>query len=152
MSARTLACAALIAAALSGGAPGARAENIAVVLDHAKVMKLPDGARTVVVGNPAIADVAVQKSGVMVITGKSFGVTNLIALDASGALIAESNVSVQPPVAGMVVVQRGLDRESYSCTPVCAPALVPGDGQSFFGNVNTQTTSRNTLAAPPQQR
>ncbi len=69
-------------------------ESVIVKVDHAKVVRLPEKAQTVIVGNPAIADVAVQKNGVMIVTGKSFGVTNLIALDAAGTLLAESLVRV----------------------------------------------------------
>ena len=86
-------------------------EPFTVVIDHAKVLRLPDRTQTVIVGNPAIADVAVQKSGILVLTGKSFGRTNLIALDGAGALLAESFVSVQAPDDAIVTVQRGLDRE-----------------------------------------
>jgi Flp pilus assembly secretin CpaC len=56
-----------------------------VHLDQAKVLKLPEKTATLVVGNPLIADVAVQPGGIMVVTGKSYGVTNLVALDRGGA-------------------------------------------------------------------
>ena len=92
-------------------------DAVSVVIDHAKVLRLPDGAQTVIVGNPMIADVSVQKTGILVLTGKSYGQTNLIALDGGGTLIAESLISVQAPEDAVVTVQRGLDRESYSCTP-----------------------------------
>ena len=55
---------------------------LAVMIDHARVVKLPERTQTVIVGNPSIADVTVQRNGIMVVTGKSYGVTNLIALEA----------------------------------------------------------------------
>ena len=70
---------------LAFGASPARAETdlIAVTLDQAKIAKLPAGATTLIIGNPMIADVAMLKNNnSMVITGKGFGQTNLIALDA----------------------------------------------------------------------
>ena len=103
-----------------------------VVVDHAKVVRLPEKAQTVIVGNPGIADVSVQRNGVMVVTGKSFGVTNLIALDASGALLAESLVRVGAASDSVLTVQRGLERETYSCTPSCQPAMQLGDAQRYF--------------------
>lgn len=121
-------------------------QTVLVLVDHAKVMRLPERAQTVIVGNPAIADVAIQRSGVMVVTGKSFGVTNLIALDASGTLLAESLVRVGAASDAVLTVQRGMDRESYSCTPVCQPSVQLGDAQKYFGEVGGQTTSRNALA------
>ncbi len=94
-----------------------RRERFSVQVDNAKVIRLPEKTQTVVVGNPMIADITLQKNGVVVLTGKSFGSTNLIALDGKGAMLAESTISVQAPQASIITVQRGLDRESYSCTP-----------------------------------
>jgi Flp pilus assembly secretin CpaC len=131
------------AAAPQGAAP----ETVVVMVDHAKVVRLPEKAQTVIVGNPGIADVSVQKNGVMVVTGKSFGVTNLIALDANGALLAESLVRVGAASDSVVTVQRGLDRESYSCTPSCQPTARLGDAQRYFGEVSGQAVARSTAAA-----
>lgn len=121
-------------------------ESVVVTVDHAKVVRLPEKAQTVIVGNPAIADVAVQRNGVMVVTGKSFGVTNLIALDASGTLLAESSVRVKAASDSMLTVQRGLERESYSCTPICQPAAQLGDVKRFFDDVGGQNRARNAAA------
>lgn len=133
----------LIALPAQAAPQAAKAESVMVMVDHAKVVRLPEKVQTVIVGNPAIADVAIQKNGVMVVTGKSFGVTNLIALDASGVLLAESLVRVGADTDSVLTVQRGLERESYSCTPVCQPAVQLGDAQKYFGEVGSQATTRN---------
>ena len=57
------------------------AEKLVVTTDRAKIIKLPDQTKTVIVGNPIIADVTIGKDGLVILTGKSFGTTNLIALD-----------------------------------------------------------------------
>ena len=134
------------ALAQSAGA-AAKPETVQVMVDHAKVVRLPEKAQTVIVGNPGIADVSVQKNGVMIVTGKSFGVTNLIALDASGVLLAESLVRVGAASDSTLTVQRGLDRESYSCTPVCQPAIRLGDTTQFFNQNNGQVNARNQMAS-----
>jgi hypothetical protein len=121
-------------------------EPVSVMIDHAKVLRLPERTQTVIVGNPIIADVSVQKNGVLVLTGKSYGRTNLIALDNGGILIAESMISVQAPSDAVVTVQRGLDRESYSCTPSCQPSLLLGDANKYFSEVGGQAGQRNSLA------
>lgn len=121
-------------------------DAVEVVIDHAKVLRLPERTQTVIVGNPIIADVAVQKNGIMILTGKSYGRTNLIALDGGGALIAESTISVQAPSDAVVTVQRGLERESYSCTPNCQPSLLLGDAAKYFNDVGGQAGQRNSLA------
>ena len=135
-------------AAATAPGSGATVENGAFVVhvDHAKVVRLPERTQTVIVGNPIIADVTVQRNGILVVTGKSFGSTNMIALDGSGALLAESMISVQAPQDSVVTVQRGLNRESYSCTPTCQPSLQLGDNPGFFDGVGAQATQRNELA------
>jgi hypothetical protein len=121
-------------------------DQIEVTLDQAKLVKLPAGAETIVIGNPSIADVSVQKNGVMVITGRSTGRTNFIALDASGNIISESMVAVTVPVAGRVVVQRGLDRASYDCAPLCSPAVSLGDEEKHFTRGVDQAARRDGMA------
>ena len=149
------ACGMILAAsaAPAGAAPQTtRLESVIVMVDHAKVVRLPEKAQTVIIGNPAIADVAVQRNGVMVVTGKSFGVTNLIALDASGALLAESLVRVGVDSDSVLTVQRGLERESYSCTPLCQPSAQLGDAPKYFSEVGGQATARNGFALGTSKR
>ena len=102
-------------------------------------------------GIPVIAkrlhDGGYVDSSALTITGKSFGVTNLIALDANGTLLAESLVRVGAASDAVLTVQRGMERESYSCTPNCMPVVELGDGP-VFGQASGQITSRNSLAAP----
>ncbi len=135
---------------LAAGAAGAneRIDTVPVIVDQAKVIRLPEKTQTVIVGNPAIADVAVQKNGVLVITGKAFGVTNLIALDAAGAMLAESRVSVRAASDTVLTVHRGTERESYSCAPQCQPAMQLGDVTRFFTDVGSQSQTRNSMAQP----
>jgi hypothetical protein len=130
----------------------ARAEAVTVTVDHAKVLRLPEKAQTVIVGNPAIADVTVQRNGVMIVTGKSYGVTNLIALDATGALLAESSIRVGAATDSILTVQRGLERESYSCTPNCQPSAQLGDSKNFFDGTNGQSGARNAAATAGERK
>jgi Flp pilus assembly secretin CpaC len=132
-----------------GGSPAATTDGrgtVSVMIDHAKVIRLPDGTQTVIVGNPMIADITVQRNGIAVVTGKSYGVTNLLALDGSGAMLAESFLSVQASTESVVVVQRGFERESYSCTPNCQPAILLGDSNKYFSEVGGQAGARNGMA------
>jgi Flp pilus assembly secretin CpaC len=133
-------------AGISSDALPSSHDAVAVMIDHAKVVRLPERTQTVIIGNPMIADITVQKNGIVVVTGKSYGVTNLIALDGAGTMLAESLVSVQAATESIVVVQRGLERESYSCTPNCQPAILLGDAQKYFGEIGGQAGQRNTLA------
>ncbi|TGD98599.1 pilus assembly protein N-terminal domain-containing protein [Methylobacterium nonmethylotrophicum] len=143
-AARLLALALLVPAAAA--AQGSDAATVTVSVDNAKVIRLPERTATVIVGNPIIADVSLQRNGIVVLTGKSFGSTNLIALDASGTMLAESAISVRAGNPSVVTVQRGLERESYSCTPACQPAVQLGDAKRYFSEVSEQTGQRNSMA------
>ena len=132
-----------ISPAIADGSDG----SLTLVLDHAKLVKLPERATTIVIGNPLIADAAPQPGGLMVMTGKGYGTTNLIALDANGNILLEKRVQVRGPSLDTVVVYKGVNRETYSCTPTCAPRIVPGDFPAFFTQSLGQTTTRNTQAS-----
>jgi hypothetical protein len=147
---RLLALSSLVLAAAIGGPSSARAADITVVLDRAQLVKLPDRVATIVIGNPVIADAALQSGGMMVLTGKSYGATNIIALDRSGAVLMEKSIEVQGP-RDMVTVYRGLERVTYSCTPECERTLTLGDTPPSFEGTATQITARNGLAAGTAQ-
>jgi Flp pilus assembly secretin CpaC len=124
----------------------ASAADIDVIVDQARLIKLPERVSTIVIGNPLIADASVQSGGLMVITGKGFGRTNLIALDRTGAVLLEKTVEVRSPRAGIVVVYRGFERESYSCTPYCDRRITLGDSQPYFEAAIAQSAVRNGQA------
>jgi hypothetical protein len=140
----------LIAAVIAFGVsrPADASEAIAVTVDQATLIKLPDRVGTIVVGNPLIADVTVQSGGTMVLTGKSFGTTNLVALDRAGNVLVEKLVRVDGPQdAGIVVVYRGVERETYSCLPNCERRITLGDSVDRFNDAMAQAGARNTQAA-----
>jgi hypothetical protein len=122
------------------------ADTIDVVLDQAQIVRLPDRVGTIVVGNPLIADVTVQSGGLMVVTGKGYGRTNVIALDHRGAVLLEKAIQVQGPY-NVVVIYRGVDRESYSCAPKCERRITLGDTKDYFDSTLNQTGSRNGQAS-----
>jgi Pilus formation protein N terminal region len=141
----------VILTGLLGGSPalatGSKdSEMIRVTIDQAKITKLPTGTSTLVIGNPMIADVSMLKGGVgMVVTGKGYGQTNLIAIDADGNVIEEKQLLVEPGHS-VLVVQRGDARASYSCNPVCMPTVQLGDDDKVFGATGGQIQTRNGLA------
>jgi len=117
-----------------------------VTIDQARVAKIPEGTSTLVVGNPMIADVAMLKGGGgMVITGKGYGQTNLIALDIKGNILDEKQLRVEPG-STVLVVQRGDARASYSCNPLCMPTVQLGDDTKVFGDAGGQIEQRNGFA------
>jgi hypothetical protein len=113
--------------------------SLCVQIDHARLIKLPERAATVVVGNPLIADITIQPGGVGLINARGYGTTNLIVLDRTGAVLTEKQVTVKGPYANTVVVYRGMNRNTYSCAPFCEPRITLGDSPGFFGENLGQT-------------
>ena len=73
--------------ALAGAAQAA--PSLVVPIDQSTPLTLPRGARDVLIGNPAIADVAVIDAGKAVISGRGYGVTNLVVIDQLGRTVLE---------------------------------------------------------------
>ena len=128
--------------------PSPAAESISVVVDQAKLIKLPEKVATIVVGNPLIADVSLQPGGTMVVTGKGYGATNVMALDRHGTVLVDRTVQVEGPTDNkLVTVYRGVERESYSCTPICQRRITLGDGPTYFSATLGQSGALASQAA-----
>jgi len=88
-----------------------------------------------------------------VVTGKGYGATNFIAMDRGGEILVDRVIQVQGPTDQLVTVYRGVERESYSCMPICQRRVTLGDGDNFFkssidqaGALNTQATGSASAA------
>lgn len=124
-----------------------RADTVSVSVDQARVMRLPERVATVVIGNPLIADASLQSGGVVVLTGKGYGETNMLALDRGGKIIFDKTIQVVSPASSdLVVVYKGVERESYSCAPDCERRITLGDSTAYFNQTLTQTAARNGQA------
>lgn len=126
-------------------APGAE-NDLTIVVDEARLIRIPDRVATLIVGNPLIADVSIQSGGLLVLTGKGYGRTNLIALDRGGNKLLEKNLLVKRS-AEVVTVYRGILRETYSCALECEPRNTLGDAPIFFNTTLNQTVTRNNQAS-----
>ena len=111
----------------AGGAP------INVNVNMARVLRISAPAATVIVGNPGIADVTIQDPTTLILTGKSYGQTNLIVLDSAGEPIADTMLEVVQMQAGTMTVYQGLSRTTLACAPTCQPVVMMGDDTGFSG-------------------
>lgn len=128
-------------------APARADDPISVNVDQAQIVTLPDRVATIVIGNPLIADATVQGGGILVVTGKGFGRTNLLALDRTGRVLMSKMVEVRGPgTDDIVVVYKGIERESYSCAPNCERRITLGDSPGFFNATLSQSGARNGQA------
>lgn len=114
-------------------APVAAADGapINVNVNMARILRINASAATVIIGNPGIADVTIQDPQTLILTGKSFGQTNLIVLDTAGNPIADTMIEVVQMQAGVVTVYQGQARTSLACAPVCQSVVMMGDDPSF---------------------
>ncbi|MEN6541194.1 pilus assembly protein N-terminal domain-containing protein [Parvibaculum sp.] len=131
-------CTALALGFLSSGADAA---NFKVELNEQKVLRLPAPIATVMVGNPAIADVLVQNPQTLYVLGRSYGKTNFIALDSEGKQIAQYDLDVVAQSGDVVTLVRGSGQSTYSCSPRCEPVLNPSDTSDTFSKTLNQSSA-----------
>lgn len=144
---RNIALGTMAAAAFAVAAAGAaRAEDLVVKYDQSQLLRLPRPAAEIIIGNPAIADISVQSGNLLVITGKTFGITNIIALDADRNVIQDQRVLVKRDESKTVNLQRGTQRQSYNCTPQCNPSITIGDEQKYFDAVTNASQKKITFS------
>lgn len=125
--------------ALAGVAPAvpsvmaAEGAPVSVNVNMARILRISASAATVIVGNPGIADVTIQDPKTLVLTGKSYGQTNLIILDSAGNPVADTMIEVVQMQAGTMTVYQGQARTSLACAPVCQSVIMMGDDPGFSG-------------------
>ena len=124
----------------------ASSDVIVITVDQAKIAKLPPGTSTLIIGNNTFADVTMLKEkDTMVVTGKGYGETNLIAIDYQGKILDEKQIRVLP-TSSVLVLQSGNSRVSYSCNPSCMPTVQLGDDNDHFAKTGAQITLHDSLA------
>ena len=104
---------------------------INVNVNMARILRINAAAATVIIGNPGVADVTIQDPQTLVLTGKSYGQTNLIVLDSAGNPIADTLIEVVQMQAGVITVYQGQARTSLACAPVCQSVVMMGDDPNF---------------------
>jgi Flp pilus assembly secretin CpaC len=125
----------LSAAAIACFSPvGANAEDTAdrpqmrVEYDQASVLRLERAAKTIVVGNPLIADAMLIADKTIYVQGRMFGNTNVVAIDAEGNEILNTLITVGAPMVQQVTVYRGpAGQQNMACAPHCERTLTQGD-------------------------
>jgi Flp pilus assembly secretin CpaC len=127
-------------------AASAAADLVVVSVDKARVARIPDKTQTLVIGQPGVADVTMLKGGGMgVITGKSFGETNLIALDAQGNLLGEWVIRVGGDETDLLL-QNGMNRESFICSPNCLPTINLADAKAVASDRTAAVSTHATFS------
>ncbi len=147
---RSFAAASLFAL-MSGGtlvmtSAQATATDLMVTYDQSKLLRMPRPVADIIIGNPSIADVTVKGSNLLIITGKSFGITNIIALDADKNVIQDQRIIVQRDQQTIVNLNKGDSRRSYNCSPSCNPTVTVGDDVVFLDTVAKMAQRKRLLS------
>ncbi|MEO1206085.1 MAG: pilus assembly protein N-terminal domain-containing protein [Pseudomonadota bacterium] len=127
------------AAPLSGSAS---ANDLIVRYDQSQLLRLPRPVSEVIIGNASIADVSVQAGNLLVVTGKTFGVTNIIALDMQKNVIQDQRVIVQRDESRVVNLHKGSKRFSFTCAPNCTPTITIGDENQYFETISKHASTK----------
>jgi Flp pilus assembly secretin CpaC len=104
---------------LSPAVAQAGEDMMRVYMDHARVLKLDRPVSKVIIGNSEVADATVADAKTIVLTGRSFGTTNLVILDADGNAIVDERLLVSIDEGNTVRVFKQTVRSVLSCTPNC---------------------------------
>lgn len=134
-----------VLALVSGVTVAVASDMLTVQMDRARVMHIARPASTVILGNPAIADATIQDRQTLILTGRSFGITNLIVLDQDGQPVAEELLTVTAPDDRLVTIYTGSTRQSFSCAPDCQPVMNLSDSTTVFTDVRGRFDSRNSF-------
>lgn len=118
-------------------------QSVSVVVNMARILRIGSPASTVIVGNPGVADVTIQDPQTLILTGRSFGNTNLIVLDNVGNPIADIVLNVVLQRSQFVIVYQGAAKTTLSCSPDCQPTIMLGDDTEF----TTQSITSSALVA-----
>jgi Flp pilus assembly secretin CpaC len=144
MSAKKI-LAAMVLASLS---QAALAEPFRVSVDQTVPIRLTAAAHSVVVGNASVADVAVADPMTLLVTGKSFGSTNLVVLDREGRSIYTSAIAVAASGdANELTIIAGGKTQTFSCIDKCRPTLRVTDDPQRFGEVQQTVQAMDSAAS-----
>ena len=123
-------------------------EGVGLTLDEVRTLSFKDPISTIYVGNPAIADVTMIDARHAFVQGKSYGHTNIVALDKENAQVFDTHVSVSGGQGGgTVTLNRGAQRITLTCGGGrCEPSPTPGDDQKSYSAENSQLNDHQAVA------
>jgi Flp pilus assembly secretin CpaC len=109
-------------------------DMLKVYMNQARVLKLDRPVSKVIIGNAEIADATVADPKTIVLTGRAYGTTNLVLLDADGNAIADERVIVSIDEGNSVRVFKQTQRTVLSCTPMCEQQTVTKNSGTGTGS------------------
>ena len=145
---RRILAASIFAAALTPSMAAPAARDVVLSLDEVHTVTFRTPVATVYVGNPAIADITMIDARHAFVQGKSYGRTNIVALNGNGVQVFNAGVNVTGQAGGAtVILNRGAQRITLNCAGNrCEPTPMPGDGKDSYDPNNPVATAHQNSA------
>ncbi len=138
----SIAAAIAVAAGLAGSQ--AFAAGVAVPMDEVRTVAFAKPVATVYVGNPAIADINMIDARHAFVLGKSYGTTNMIALDHYGRQVSNTFISVSGSNGASVTLMKGATQTTLACSGSrCELAPLPGDAR--FSEISSDVSKHQQM-------
>lgn len=134
----------LLAAPVLGAGSGV---PVTIRVNMASIYRLDAAASTVVIGNPGIADVTIQDPKTLILTGKSYGQTNLIVLNQKGDRVLDVPLEVVQESANTVTIFNAGARSTMACAPDCTSTIMVGDNPAFTQQLTGSMSAVSNAAA-----
>lgn len=120
--------------------------GLSVPMDEVRMVAFVRPVATVYVGNPMIADVNVVDARHVFVLGKTFGATNIIALDADGKEVANDPLTVYERSGNVVTLHRGGSQTTFACAGSrCESSPVPGDAKDPYDTTMGQVEKHQDM-------
>lgn len=123
-----------------------QAASLSVTLNQSRIVSLSEPASTFAVGNPSIADATLISPTTVLVLGKAYGATNMIALNASGKVILNTNLHVVSNKNSRLSLYKGSAKQSYDCYSDCVPTIDLGDAAAVVDTLVKSTSVAQRLA------
>lgn len=122
------------------------AECLVVLVDHLKALRLEGDVESMLIGNPAVADVNMLSNRQAVISARSVGSTNVLFLGADEDAVAHYQIIVREPDLKRVTLRRGpRTTELYQCAPRCERTLTQNDTLEQYENLRRVLEGENSV-------
>ncbi len=111
----------------------------AIILEvgRAKMFRLDRIPSTIMFGNPLVADIVIDREGLVFLLGLRAGQTSLHILDQNGASLLTASIVVQAENRSQVTFNEGTRESTYYCSPRCIrrsnPATASYNGRAGRG-------------------
>jgi hypothetical protein len=128
-------------------------EPLRIPVDKAEALTLDPASAVVLIANPAIADVVLERNHLLFVLGKTPGATSLFVYSEAGRPLVEREVVVVPQDNRVVTITRETTPTDYYCEPRCvATSAVPGGGAAAGGAAPAGAPATGAAGAAPQAR